>query len=175
MLLLLRGPAGFARLAHVSIYSGYLMVLAVIAQMSCLHIPALRWPALLVNVLLFSAFLYQNRSSTGLIIATSGAFLNFLVMLVNGAAMPVTSTSYASLTGRFVAAHTIVMGSKDTIMDAADGHLFWLADRLTLPGILHSVAVWSIGDAIIVIGICIFLVQNTKETSTCSPINLLVQ
>lgn len=87
-----------------------------------------------------------------------GAALNFLVILVNGGAMPTDAGTLRldpTRAGEDVTATGFLPFSKDILLPPDHIHLRFLADILTLPGAVRIA--FSVGDAVISVGILALL------------------
>lgn len=150
------GRAGLRRLAQVQLRAGWLPVLAVGAQLIAVLVEPLRWPALVATAVLIAAFCLANRR-LGLLIAGAGAALNLLAMAANGGLMPIDPGLLERTYGVAVVADTQVGLSKNIARSDAEAPLAMLGDRFVLPGPLQSLAIWSIGDAILIGGVALTL------------------
>ncbi|MFC0216672.1 DUF5317 domain-containing protein [Paenibacillus chartarius] len=103
-------------------------------------------------------FLWMNRKERGFLLVLAGAFLNFLVMIVNGGRMPVSiEAAEVALDPFFVEIlrQGITYG-KHTAM-TAQTHLTFLGDIIPLTKPYYKQQVISIGDVIESIGIMIYI------------------
>ena len=90
-----------------------------------------------------------NRAIAGVPAIAVGVVMNLLVMAFHGGAMPIHAATLAQI-GYVVAPGTLLMGSKDLVVETATFGL--LADWLVLPaGITTFVA--SPGDLVVLIGV----------------------
>jgi hypothetical protein len=75
-----------------------------------------------------------------------GGFLNFLVIVANGGVMPASRSAQ-------VAAGMAVRGGFENSAPIADAHLAFLGDVFAVPSWMPLANVFSIGDALLVVGI----------------------
>lgn len=147
------GFAGLLRLAHLPLQGGWLAVAGCAAQLLGFSVPAYRFVMLVFSTILLLAFCWINRRSAGMRLVTIGIGLNMAVMLANGAVMPVNPAALREMTGIDLPAYSLIEGSKDQVLPDELAALSWLGDRLLLPGPLAALAVWSIGDVVLIIGV----------------------
>lgn len=131
---------------------------------------ALLRPALFMLSYGFLAFfVWRNRSLPGMPLIAVGLLLNWGVMLANGGYMPVTFESLRAA-GRagLVAGPTtgsLVAGSKDILLTAAETRLWLLSDILIIPPPFPLSSVFSVGDVLIAAGL-FWLVQAALRAET---------
>lgn len=161
---LLRGGR-FRNLAGLSIYWSALPLLALGLQIFVVYGPAradarpFSLPALLIlasyGLLLVTAL--ANRHLPGMAWLGLGATLNFFVILVNGGWMPVTAESLATAglidSPSALAAGQRVPFTKDVVMASQEMHLRWLSDLFVIPRAGLLSAVFSVGDAVMMVGL----------------------
>jgi hypothetical protein len=82
-----------------------------------------------------------------------GLGLNLLVMLTNGGAMPVNPTALHAAQRYDLALGDALPFNKSRVLADQDAPLAWLGDRLVLPGPLAPIAVWSLGDVVLLAGV----------------------
>jgi hypothetical protein len=101
---------------------------------------------------------WHVRRVPGVWIVMIGSALNLLVVLANGARMPVAAALAPSLVARGHAGQYIVMG--------AETRLGWLGDWIGIPGTLGGA--YSLGDMFIGVGIAIvaFLATRHRDATT---------
>jgi hypothetical protein len=97
---------------------------------------------------LLGAFLWANRGLPGVRIISAGAFLNALVIAVNGGVMP------ASAESQRLAGLTLGKGFHNSVA-LAHPHLLWFGDVIPVPWPLPNVL--SVGDCIIYVGLLVLL------------------
>ncbi|MFL5824832.1 MAG: DUF5317 domain-containing protein [Solirubrobacteraceae bacterium] len=97
---------------------------------------------------ILGAFLWANRGLAGAPIIAVGAFLNFLVIAVNGGVMP------ASATSERLAGIVLSRGFNNSAV-VSHPHLLWFGDVIPVPWPLPNVL--SVGDCIIYIGMLVLL------------------
>lgn len=106
-----------------------------------------------VVVALIAWMLWNVNRLRGVIVVAAGTALNLLVILANGARMPVSPSSAASLVERGHIGQYIVMGRGT--------NLSWLGDWIAVPGPLG--ATYSPGDLVVGIGIGIVAFYATRR------------
>lgn len=156
------GRAGLTRLASFSLRGGVLAVLACLAQLGSVFTHQRRLELLLVSAVLLGIFCWLNRRRAGLPVATLGVTLNLLVMGANGGTMPIGPATFARMSNVQARPGTAIPFSKDRLLEDHQARLAWLDDRLLLPGPLGRLAVWSVGDVLILAGIGRLLWQTMK-------------
>jgi uncharacterized membrane protein (Fun14 family) len=103
-------------------------------------------------------FLWLNRKERGFIILMIGAFLNFLVMLVNGGRMPVSLEAAQAVLDPFYAETLrsgVVYGKHVALTSST--HLAFLGDIIPLTKPYYKEQVISIGDVVMGIGIFLYI------------------
>jgi hypothetical protein len=103
----------------------------------------------LVSVGTIFVWCLSNRDIAGVPLVAVGVIMNLLVMAFHGGAMPIRADILAGL-GHAVAPGTLLMGSKDIVVESAA--LWLLSDWLVLP-ISAITIVASPGDVLVVAGI----------------------
>ena len=156
------GRAGLLHLTTLRFRGGTLALLACLAQSASVLTHHYQLPLLLVNTVLLLGFCWWNRAAPGFWLVTMGMGLNFLVMVANGGLMPLSPIAFAQMSGVDVAAGTELLFSKSRVLDDAVAALPWLGDRLLLPGPLARLAVWSVGDFILLAGTARLLWMTMK-------------
>lgn len=97
---------------------------------------------------MLGAFLWANRRLAGVPVIAAGAFLNALVITVNGGIMP------ASASAQRLAGLTLGKGFHNSVA-LAHPHLLWFGDIIPVPWPLPNVL--SVGDCIIYAGLLLLL------------------
>jgi hypothetical protein len=103
-------------------------------------------------------FLWINRKEMGFFVVLVGAFLNFLVMLVNGGRMPVSLEAAEAVLDPFYAEtlrNGIIYGKH--VAMTAHTHLSFLGDIIPLTKPYYKHQVVSIGDIVESIGIFVYI------------------
>lgn len=108
----------------------------------CLHL--LSYVGLLI-------FVAVNIKVPGIAIIGTGIFLNFLVITLNGGYMPTTLSRIAQDNTE----NNVIGMSKRTLLP-------WLGDVFHFPFHIPFATVFSAGDIIIAVGVCIYLILNMK-------------
>jgi len=116
-----------------------------------------------VSYVMLFIFMARNIKNFGVAIIGTGIFLNFLVISLNGGYMP-TVPENLEKTSVGASAHLISQGEavNNSIMMSEDTLLPWLGDIFVMPSWMPFSNVFSIGDIIIAIGICVFIVANMQ-------------
>jgi hypothetical protein len=155
------GATGLQRLLAHEFSWPWAPPLAALCQVVAVWVPELRQAALLATVGCIAAFCYANRRQAGLLIAGCGAGLNMLVMFANGGLMPVAPDQVLQAHGVAVRAGEQIVRSKNIALHDEQAVLAFLGDRIVLPG-LHHVAIWSVGDFILIAGVALFLFTTMR-------------
>jgi hypothetical protein len=172
------GFAGLLRLAHLPLRGGWLAALGCAVQFLGFSMSDYRFVMFVFSTILLLAFCWRNRQYAGMWLVATGIALNMAVMLANGATMPVNPASLREMTNIDLPAYSLIEGSKDQVLPDELASLPWLGDRLLLPGPFASLAVWSIGDVMLIIGVArlLWLVMKGKPddrtsygTATATP------
>lgn len=115
-----------------------------------------RLPALLFSFVLLAAFVWQNRQLRGMRLLAAGLAANALVMAANGGYMPVTYEAVLAAGKAHLisgsAPGTLVFGSKDILLPAAQTNLWLLSDIFVLPPPFPIPSVFSPGDVLLALG-----------------------
>ena len=98
--------------------------------------------------LMIGAFVWANRRLPGMAVIGAGAFLNFLVILVNRGVMP------ASARSERLAGIVLHHGFNNSAV-VPHPHLLWFGDVIPVPWPLPNVL--SVGDCIIYVGMLLLL------------------
>jgi hypothetical protein len=146
------GWAGLAGLATLQIRSGYLALLACLAQIVGVLVQQ-HLAMLLISIGLLIAFCWLNRHQAGMALIVIGIGLNMLVMVANQGTMPVSPATLTRVYGFQVDQDTPLRFSKSRVLKDGDAALAWLSDRLLLPGALAHLAAWSVGDIVLIAGV----------------------
>lgn len=114
------------------------------------------------SYVLLLTFVVLNRRRVGILVIGVGMLLNFVVIVANGGLMPIAPTTMesAGLEDELVELELgdSVPQTKNVLLDEGDTHLELLSDRITW-GSTGPVPVFSIGDAVIGIGLIVVLVE----------------
>ncbi len=147
------GGLDLVRLANLPVRGRWLAVAGFVAQLVGFSVPTYRFALLVLSTALLLAFCWRNRHIVGMGIVALGIALNMAVMLANGAMMPIHPTALREMSGVDMPAFSVIDGSKDRVLPDEHAALPWLGDRLLLPGPLAFIAVWSVGDVVLLIGV----------------------
>jgi hypothetical protein len=146
------GSAGLLRLTTLQFRGGLLALSASVVQAASVLLLNHRLVMLLVTMALLLGFCWLNRTISGFWLVTLGISLNLLVMFANSGHMPISPAAFQRMSGLDVPGGTFLLFSKDRVLEDAAAMLPWLGDRLFLPGPLAGVAVWSVGDVLLLTG-----------------------
>lgn len=110
------------------------------------------------------AFVLLNRRHAGVVLAGLGIFLNSFVIFINGGYMPtfaenIKNTSMAGnaeAVSQGEAVHNSMQATGDTLFP-------WLGDIFYLPSWFPLSNVFSIGDILIAVGICLYLIMSMQS------------
>jgi hypothetical protein len=147
------GSAGLLRLADLPLRGSWLAALGCAVQIIGFSMPTYRFVMLVCSAILLLTFCWINRRYAGMRIVATGIGLNMAVMLANGATMPVNPAALREMTNIDLPAYSVIEGSKDQVLPDELATWSWLGDRLLLPGPFAALAVWSIGDVVLIIGV----------------------
>ncbi len=118
---------------------------------------------LVLSYLLLFAVIWQNRTLPGVWLIGVGLLSNFSVMILNGGYMPITLEALTQAgfahTALGTEAGARVLATKDIILTRDATVAWWLSDIFVLPPPFPIPSVFSIGDALIALGI-FWLVQS---------------
>jgi hypothetical protein len=147
------GWTGLARLASLRWRGGALAVVACVAQFISIQGHQYRLPLLIITITALVGFCWLNRRQPGMLLIVTGMALNATVMFANGGMMPVAPHRLEQMSGMQVESGAVLLGSKDVVLEDHEAALPWLGDRIMLPGPLGQLAIWSIGDFILIAGV----------------------
>jgi len=111
---------------------------------------------LLTSLILFLGFAWRNRRLPGMPILLAGLLLNLIVIAANGGWMPIAPETASRLIGSDVLQHLSLgarFGQKDILLAAESTRLGFLTDRFLLPAWFPYRAAFSLGDAVVGLGI----------------------
>lgn len=114
-----------------------------------------------ISYILLFIFIGRNYKNFGITFIGAGIFLNSLVIFLNGGYMPtipenLRKTSLGASAALIDQGQAVNNSSKIT----SETLLPWLADIFYLPDWVPLSNVFSIGDIVVAIGICIYIVIN---------------
>ena len=159
--------------------SAWLAFAAFFPQLVIAYLPVTRhlladWLAsivLLMSLILFSAFAWQNRHLPGMPILLAGLALNLIVIVANGGWMPISPQTASQLTGANVLELTSMgsrFGQKDVLLLVQNIHFEFLSDRFLLPNWIPYKVAFSLGDILIGLGIFWLLAHPYNKTAIVS-------
>jgi hypothetical protein len=153
---LLSGALAFWRRPHLPRYWP-LLVVALVPQVG--NLAGIRIPGMFfVAIAVIGIWCAYNRGIAGTAMVAAGIGLNLLVMGVHGGAMPIRADILASL-GQVVAPGTILIGSKDVVIDTS---ALWLLSDWIILALGGKKVIVSPGDLIIVAGVTWWLLFSHK-------------
>jgi hypothetical protein len=101
-------------------------------------------------------FILYNLRLPGMWISGLGLGLNLIVILLNGGLMPIFPDTvlelYPEASADQIKAGERLGWSKDIVLHKEDTHLNWLGDRFLTPDFLNIRYAFSLGDALVAIG-----------------------
>jgi hypothetical protein len=115
------------------------------------------------------AVVFWNRQLPGMALVLVGVTLNFIAIAANGGYMPITPQALARIGAGQLAYRmplgSVVMGSKDVLLQP-DGARFWmLGDNLVIPEPFPWPTAMSIGDIFLAVGVFCFIVRTMRSQS----------
>ena len=122
----------------------------------------------IISYILLLFFIVLNRKITGIPVIGTGIFSNALAITLNGGYMPAYVSSLESTSmGKY--SESVTQGVNNSIAISDSTKLPWLCDVFHLPEWLPFSNVFSIGDVIIAVGVCIYLVVNMQSPKKKAP------
>lgn len=107
----------------------------------------------------------------GPLLVALGTGCNLLVILANGGAMPVLPEALRQLHGE-AAAQALAQPSRLTNVALMDEqtHLALLGDRFSMPGVVPTANVFSVGDVLGAAGVALWIVELMRgRTQSAAP------
>lgn len=161
-LVALRWPAGL--LLHR--WRWPLLIWAVlIFQVVVLEVSMPTGLASLLHVLTYAAaigFLWLNRRFPGVLIVGAGAFLNGLVIALNGGTLPASAAAVAAAD----VDHDLAFANSAVLQDPV---LPWLGDVFAWPAPLPLANTFSVGDLLIVLGVVVVAWSGSRRIGAGGP------
>ena len=148
----------------IQLNSWWLVFIAFIPQLLAFHLPLTSrvFPdnfvsiVLVASQLLLLGFAYLNFTKPGMMLLTTGLFLNLLVIILNQGLMPISPETIDYLlpenSNYQYEIGSRLEGQKDIILPIVETNLWVLSDRLVFPKWLNYPVAFSIGDVIIAAG-----------------------
>jgi len=117
----------------------------------------------ILSYVMILIFVFLNRRDLGICILGIGVLLNFIAILSNGGYMPTTAENLR-MTSMAEHADALEQGKVSNNSVAMTGETLFpfLSDIFVLPAWLPLSNVFSIGDVLIGIGVCIYLIRNMQ-------------
>jgi hypothetical protein len=153
LVLVRHGTRGLLRLTALRFRAPLLPLAACAAQLVAVASPQQRCLWLLLSAACLSVFCWRNRLIPGSYLVLGGLLLNMTVMELNNGYMPLNRPLAIQTRHQLLRSGAAMQWSKDMVLDDQQARLAWLGDRLTLPGPLERLAVWSIGDVVLLLGV----------------------
>ncbi|NLO82453.1 MAG: DUF5317 domain-containing protein [Clostridiales bacterium] len=121
-----------------------------------------------ISYILLLLFTFFNRKITGIPIIGTGILSNALAISLNGGYMP---TYIGKLEGTSMGKYSesVAQGFNNSIAITDSTKLPWLCDIFHLPEWLPFSNVFSIGDVIIAVGVCLYLIFNMQPSEKKAP------
>jgi len=120
-----------------------------------------RVPLLFVSYVLLAILVWLNRRQQGMWLLGAGLMANWVVILANGGHMPISYEAVVAagksylLTGSETG--SVVLASKDILLPPGETQLWFLSDIFVIPPPFPIPSVFSVGDALIAIGLFRFV------------------
>jgi hypothetical protein len=148
-------------LASLNVRWGWLGVVVLLIQVVLFsRPPAWLTPWLetihIFTYLLLALVLFANLRLPGMKLITLGAVSNFLVISANHGYMPVPFGHFQALFPEAAATMAATGHYHNSVMISAGTKLWWLGDVFYLPRPFPFANVFSVGDALLVIGLFLF-------------------
>lgn len=119
-----------------------------------------------ISYVLIVFFIFINRKIPGILLIGIGVLLNATVIFLNGGYMP---TSLESLKKTSIGKQLEILIQGSTINNSQaiteNTILPWLADIFYIPSWIPFSNVFSIGDVLIAIGVCVYLIRCMKPVN----------
>lgn len=142
------------RLATIRLHMAWLVAAALALQVVTISVVShgnhdLHVAAHLASYALVVAFLWANRSTSGFALLAIGTLLNLTAITANGGTMPASTTA---LRTAGIASRTATNFRNSTVVPHS--RLAFLGDIFAVPSNIPLHNVFSIGDILIVLGVC---------------------
>jgi hypothetical protein len=144
------------RLASVRLIHAWLLLVALAAQVLVVNVaPTMNHVAAaaihIATYAMAGYVIYRNRSVPGLVVLAIGAAMNGVTIALNGGTLPANAAAMRA------AGWTEQAGAFENSGTLAHAHLAFLGDNYVTPAYLPLRNVFSIGDAVILLGAAILL------------------
>ncbi|NSW91694.1 MAG: DUF5317 domain-containing protein [Firmicutes bacterium] len=120
-----------------------------------------------ISYILILSFVFINRKVPGIMLIGIGIILNATVIFLNGGHMP---ASIESLEKTSIGKQAEILRQGSTTNNSQtiteDTLLPWLGDIFYIPSWMPFSNVFSIGDVLIAVGVCVYLILGMKPAST---------
>jgi len=172
---LLRAQIGKRSYRPLVVNQWWLVFLAVIPQLFAFSIPATQshfnsfWARIILisSQLILLLFIWFNRHELPILIVGAGLMLNLLVIAVNGGWMPMSPETLLklrpNLAGESIFSGVRVGFGKDFLMNPSATHLWLLSDIFVLPAWFPYRVAFSLGDALVALGMIGVLYTQGSE------------
>lgn len=121
----------------------------------------------ILSYVLILIFIVVNYRLPGIAVIGLGIMLNAVVIILNKGHMPASIESFSMAS---VGKHVDILNQGQTINNskaiAEDTVLPWLGDIFAIPSYIPFSNVFSIGDIIIAIGVCIYFIVNMRPAKS---------
>ena len=115
------------------------------------------------------AVVFWNRQLPGMALVLVGVTLNFIAIAANGGYMPITPQALARIGAGQLAYRmplgSVVMGSKDVLLQPNGARFWMLGDNLVIPEPFPWPTAMSIGDIFLAVGVFCFIVRTMRSKS----------
>lgn len=121
--------------------------------------------ASVLHILTYAAaigFLWLNRRFAGVLIVGAGAFLNGLVIALNGGTLPASAAAVAAADFD----HDLAFANSAVLQDPV---LPWLGDVFAWPAPLPLANTFSVGDVLIVLGVFVAAWRGSRRIGAADP------
>lgn len=116
---------------------------------------------LVFSYALLAGFVWWNRRMPGIWLLGIGLLANWIVILANGGYMPVTYDALLAVGKSHLVASAspgaVVFGTKDILLAREETRLWFLSDIFVIPPPFPIPSIFSVGDALIALGLLRFL------------------
>ncbi|HHV96569.1 MAG TPA: DUF5317 domain-containing protein [Clostridiaceae bacterium] len=121
----------------------------------------------ILSYILILIFISINYKVPGIAVIGVGILLNAIVIILNRGHMPASIESFSASS---IGKHADLLKQGESINNSkaitAETILPWLGDIFVIPSYIPLSNVFSIGDVIIAIGVCIYFAMNMKAAKS---------
>jgi hypothetical protein len=112
------------------------------------------------------AVVFRNRHQRGMALVLAGVTLNLIAIAANGGYMPISPQALARIGAGQLAYQiplgSVVMGSKDVVLQPDEARFWMLGDNLVIPEPFPWPTAMSIGDAFLAVGVFCYIVHSMR-------------